>query len=144
VIDNLSSVLQAVGQRDAQLSDLIVQLQRFMTGLAQDRNTIGNAIDGVNRLAVSTSGLLAQVRGPFAADVKSITDLTDNLNANSSTITYVLQQLPPTVAGLIRTGDYGSWFNFYLCSFSAILTLPGNQKTTLSNLAYGSSKRCNS
>jgi phospholipid/cholesterol/gamma-HCH transport system substrate-binding protein len=144
VIDNLSSVLQAVGQRDAELSDLIVQLRNFMTGLAGDRTTIGNAIDGVNRLAQSTSGLLVQVRGPFAQDVKSITQLTDSLNANASTLTYVLQQLPPTVAGLIRTASYGSWFNFYLCSFSAILTLPGNHKTTFHNLAYGSSKRCNS
>jgi phospholipid/cholesterol/gamma-HCH transport system substrate-binding protein len=115
-----------------------------MSGFAADRATIGNAIDGVNQLAESTSGLLAQVRGPFAQDVKDITKLTDNLNANSSTITYVLNQLPPTVAGLIRTASYGSWFNFYLCSFSAIITLPGNHKTTLHNLSYGSSKRCNS
>ncbi|HJQ44652.1 MAG TPA: MlaD family protein [Jatrophihabitantaceae bacterium] len=143
VIDNLSSVLQAVGQRDNELSDLVVQLRNFMTGLASDRNTIGNAIDGVNRLAESTSGLLTQVRGPFAQDVESITQLSDSLNANASTITYVLRQLPPTVAGLIRTASYGSWFNFYLCSFSAILTLPGNHKTTFHNLAYGSSKRCN-
>jgi phospholipid/cholesterol/gamma-HCH transport system substrate-binding protein len=144
VIDNLSSVLQAVGQRDSELGNLITELRDFMSGLASDRTTIGNAIVGVNRLAESTSGLLAQVRGPLAQDIKSITNLTDNLNANSSTITYVLQQLPPTVAGLIRTADYGSWFNFYLCSFSAILTLPGNTKYTLHNLAYGSAKRCNS
>jgi phospholipid/cholesterol/gamma-HCH transport system substrate-binding protein len=142
VIDNLSSVLQAVGQRDAELSDLIVQLRNFMTGLASDRNTIGNAIDGVNRLAESTSGLLAQVRGPFAQDVKSITDLSDNLNANASTITYVLRQLPPTVAGLIRTASYGSWFNFYLCSASGILSLPG-VKVPLPDFAANSTKRCN-
>jgi phospholipid/cholesterol/gamma-HCH transport system substrate-binding protein len=143
VIDNLSSVLQAVGQRDAELSDLIVQLRNFMSGLASDRNTIGNAIDGVNRLAQSTSGLLEQVRGPFAQDVKSITDLTDSLNANASTITYVLRQLPPTVAGLIRTASYGSWFNFYLCSASGILSLPG-VKIPIPDIAGNSTKRCNS
>jgi phospholipid/cholesterol/gamma-HCH transport system substrate-binding protein len=142
VIDNLSSVLTAVGQRDAELSDLIVQLRNFMTGLANDRSTIGNAIEGVNRLAESTSGLLTQVRGPFAQDVKSITDLSDSLNANASTITYVLNQLPPTVAGLIRTASYGSWFNFYLCSASGILSLPG-VKVPLPDFAGNSTKRCN-
>jgi phospholipid/cholesterol/gamma-HCH transport system substrate-binding protein len=144
VIDNLKDVLVAVQQRDSGLTDLIKELNTFMTGFAQDRNTIGNAIDGVNQLAQSTSGLLVQVRQPLAQDVKDITKLTNNLNKNSSTITYVLNQLPPTVAGLIRTASYGSWFNFYLCSFSAIITLPGNHKTTLHNLSYGSSKRCNS
>ena len=38
---------------------------------------------------------------------------------------YVLQQLPDTVGTLIRTASYGSWFNFYLCSVSGTLTLPG-------------------
>jgi phospholipid/cholesterol/gamma-HCH transport system substrate-binding protein len=143
VIDNLSSVLGAVGQRDAELNDLVIQLRNFMSGLASDRNTIGNAIDGVNRLAVSTAGLLTQVREPFAKDVKSITGLVDQLNANSGVLTYVIQQLPPTVAALIRTASYGSWFNFYLCSASGSVTLPGNKKMPIS-FANGSHARCNS
>jgi phospholipid/cholesterol/gamma-HCH transport system substrate-binding protein len=144
VIDNLSSVLSAVGTRDTELNDLIIQLRTFISGLAADRNTIGNAIDGINNLATSTAGLLTQVRAPLAKDIKSITDLVDVLNANSSTITFVLQQLPPTVAGLIRTTSYGSWFNFYLCSLSGILTLPGNTKIPLHNLVDGNTARCGS
>ncbi|MFN2562503.1 MAG: MCE family protein [Jatrophihabitans sp.] len=144
VIDNLSSVLSAVGSRDTELNDLIIQLRTFISGLAADRNTIGNAIDGINNLATSTAGLLTQVRAPLAKDIKTITDLVDVLNANSSTITFVLQQLPPTVAGLIRTTSYGSWFNFYLCSLSGILTLPGNTKIPLHNLANGDTARCGS
>ena len=143
VIDNLQSVLSAVADRDTQLSNLVVELRDFMTGLANDRDTIGNAITGVNNLAQSTSNLLTQVRGPFADDVKSITDLSDSLNANASTLTYVLQQLPPTVGGLIRTASYGSWFNFYLCSASGILTLPG-VKVPIPDFSANSTKRCNS
>src|SRR5581483_2210138 len=109
--DNLTSVLQAVGQRDGELRQLIIQLTTFIHGLAADRNTIGNAIDGINHLATSTAGLLTQVRGPLATDIKSVNGLVSTLNDNSSTIKYVVQQLPPTVAGLIRTADYGSWFN---------------------------------
>jgi phospholipid/cholesterol/gamma-HCH transport system substrate-binding protein len=141
VIDNLTSVLTAVGQRDAELSDLIVQLKDFFSGLAADRHTIGNAIDGVNRLAVSTAGLLTRVRGPFKQDVKSITGLVDTLNANRSTIRFVIQQLPPTVGALIRTASYGSWFNFYLCEASGTLVLPGyKHEITFSN---GGQPRCN-
>jgi phospholipid/cholesterol/gamma-HCH transport system substrate-binding protein len=142
VIDNLTGVLTAVGNRDAELNNLIIQLRTFISGLAADRNTIGNAIDGVNRLATSTAGLLTHVRGPLASDIKDVTGLVDTLNNNSSTIKFVVRQLPPTVAGLIRTASYGSWFNFYLCSLSGILTLPGNTKVPLSGLVDGSAKRC--
>ena len=49
LIDNLSAVLDTLGQRDAELSDLIVQLQRFVSGLAGDRVTIGDSITGINQ-----------------------------------------------------------------------------------------------
>lgn len=142
VINNLNDVLSAVAQRDGQLSSLIVQLRDFMTGLANDRNTIGNAIDGINRLATSTAGLLTRVRGPLKQDVKSITGLVDMLNRNAPVLTYVIKQLPPTVAALIRTASYGSWFNFYLCSAAGILTLPGNVQKHIT-FANGGHPRCN-
>jgi phospholipid/cholesterol/gamma-HCH transport system substrate-binding protein len=143
VIDNLTGVLQTVGERDAELRDLIDQLQAFITGLANDRDTIGNAIEGVNRLAQSTAGLLTQVREPFARDVRSITGLVDVLNRNSGTLTYVIKQLPPTVGALIRTASYGSWFNFYLCEGSGTLVLPGGYKQEIT-LRGSNQPRCNS
>ena len=143
VVDNLTSVLTAVGERDNELSNLIIQLKDFFTGLANDRNTIGNAIVGVNRLAQSTANLLTHVRGPFAKDVKSITGLVDQLNQQSGTLKFVIQQLPPTVGALIRTADYGSWFNFYLCASSGDLVLPG-KTIPLGDLVSGTSVRCNS
>jgi phospholipid/cholesterol/gamma-HCH transport system substrate-binding protein len=143
VIDNLTGVLTAVGQHDDQLSDLIVQLRRFVSGLAQDRTTIGNAIDGVNDLATSTAGLLTQVRAPLAKDIKSVSRLAATLNANSGTIKYVIDELPPTVAGLIRTASYGSWFNFYLCTVSGIISYPGGGSNQF-KFTQGSQARCKS
>jgi phospholipid/cholesterol/gamma-HCH transport system substrate-binding protein len=143
VIDNLTSTLTAVGERDAELNDLIIQLKNFFSGLAADRHTIGDAIVGINKLAVNTSGLLEKVRGPFARDVRSITGLVDELNKNSDTLTFVLKQLPPTVGALIRTASYGSWFNFYLCEASGTLVLPGGVKKEI-QLSNGAQPRCNS
>ncbi|PZS13975.1 MAG: MCE family protein [Pseudonocardiales bacterium] len=125
VVDNLASVLTVVGDRDAELSNLILQLQGFISGLSADRNAIGNSIDSINALATSTAGLLTRVRGPLAKDIVDITALTANLNRNSATVQSVLQELPGTVATLVRTGSYGSWFNFYLCSVSGTITFPG-------------------
>jgi phospholipid/cholesterol/gamma-HCH transport system substrate-binding protein len=124
VVDNLSSVLSAIASRDSELSNLILQLQRFISGLAQDRTSIGNSIDSINNLATSTTGLLTQIRAPLAKDITDLSALTANLNKGSSTVAAFLQQLPNTVAALVRTGSYGSWFNFYLCSVSADIKLP--------------------
>jgi phospholipid/cholesterol/gamma-HCH transport system substrate-binding protein len=127
VISNLASVLTTIGQRDTELSNLIVQLQGFISGLASDRFTIGNAIDGINKLSTNTAGLLTQVRQPLAKDIKDVTGLVGVLNANSGTINYVVNQLPGTVGALIRTASYGSWFNFYLCDTSGTIKLPGGK-----------------
>jgi phospholipid/cholesterol/gamma-HCH transport system substrate-binding protein len=128
LVDNLSSVLDTLGQRDQKLSELIVQLQRWVSGLAGDRKTIGNSITGINDLAASTTGLLQKVRGPLKQDVIDLTGLAATLNAGSSTIDGVLQRLPTKVATLTRTATYGSWFNFYTCSLGGTVTLPGNLK----------------
>ncbi len=130
VIDNLSSVLGAVAQRDSELSNLIIQLKSFVSGLAQDRTTIGNSITGINNLATSTAGLLTQIRAPLKADVTALTGLASNLVKNSSSVQYLLDNLAPTVGGLIRTAQYGSWFNFYLCSVSGSVSI-GSGATAL-------------
>jgi phospholipid/cholesterol/gamma-HCH transport system substrate-binding protein len=142
VVDNLSSVLTAVGARDAELSNLIVQLQGFVSGLAQDRTTIGNAIDSINSLATSTSGLLTKVRAPLKKDIVDLTGLVGNLNQGSDAIKYFVQQLPPTVGALIRTASYGSWFNFYLCTVSGTITLPGGTSTLHLDTPTSPQKRC--
>jgi phospholipid/cholesterol/gamma-HCH transport system substrate-binding protein len=125
VVDNLSSVLKVVADHDTELSNLLLQLQQFISGLSADRHAIGTSIDGVNALTTSTAGLLARVRAPLAKDITDLTVLTANLNRNSATVQQVLQELPNTVAALIRTGSYGSWFNFYLCSVSGTIAFPG-------------------
>jgi phospholipid/cholesterol/gamma-HCH transport system substrate-binding protein len=127
VVDNLTSVLNTIGQRDTELSNLIVQLQGFISGLANDRTTIGNALSGINNLTTSTAGLLQQVRKPLATDIKDITGLVGVLNANGKTIKFVVNQLPGTIGALVRTASYGSWFNFYLCDQSGTITLPGGK-----------------
>lgn len=141
VIDNLSSVLNAVGQRDQQLSQLIIQLKNFVSGLAQDRKTIGNAIVGINGLATSTAGLLQQVRAPLKSDIIQLNGVVANLNRNSDTTQYVLKQLSPTVAGLIRTASYGSWFNFYLCQVEGELTI-GPLQVPIPKVNTGTGSRC--
>jgi phospholipid/cholesterol/gamma-HCH transport system substrate-binding protein len=131
VIDNLSQTLNIIGTHDSQLSNLIVQLRRFVSGFASDRKQIGDAIVGINNLSTTTAGLLTKVRGPLAKDITDLTGLVGVLNQHQSELQYLLTNLAPTVAGLIRTASYGSWFNFYLCDVDAFLTLPSGKEKTV-------------
>lgn len=142
VINNLNSVLIAVGNRDQELSQLIIEMRRFVSGLAQDRTTIGDAIDGINHLATTTAGLLKQARQPLATDIVKLTGLVGVLNRNQPTLEYVIHQLPPTVGALIRTAQYGSWFNFYLCEAHGTVTLPGGKSMDITFAHKENVKRC--
>jgi phospholipid/cholesterol/gamma-HCH transport system substrate-binding protein len=134
-------VLDTVGQRDAKLAELISQLQRWISGLAADRTTIGDSITGINDLTSSTAGLLEKSRPQLKQDVIDLTGLARTLNAGSGVIDGVLQRLPNKVATLTRTATYGSWFNFYICSMGGTVTLPGN--VTLSPTSIFPPARCN-
>jgi len=131
VVNNLTSVLTTIGDRDTELSDLITQLQQFVSGLAQDRNTIGDAVNGINALATSTAGLLTNIRAPLAKDIVDLTGFAGGLNKSSDSVKFVLQQFPGTLASLVRTGSYGSWFNFYLCTINGTIKLPGGRLVTI-------------
>ena len=134
MIDNLTTVLTAISKRDTQLSSLIIQLKNFVSGLATDRHTIGNAIVGINGLATSTTSLLEQIRPPLKKDIVGLTGLAGNLNQNKKVLRQVINQLAPTLGGLVRTASYGSWFNFYLCSVSGQISLPGGEALNLNAL----------
>lgn len=125
VITNLNGVLDAVNAHTPQLSDLIVRSQRLVSGLAADRKPIGDAITALGGLADTTSGLLSQVRDPLKNDISALGLLADNLNDNQSLVEHFIQFLPRKVTALTSTADYGSWFNFFLCTADGTVSIPG-------------------
>jgi phospholipid/cholesterol/gamma-HCH transport system substrate-binding protein len=115
VVDNLTTVLATVDQRDSELSDLIVQLRRLAEGFAQDRKDIGSSIAGIGDLTDATAGLLAGIRPGLRADVKNLGALAANLDKGKAEIDGVLQRLPEKLNRIVATASYGGWFNVYLC-----------------------------
>lgn len=115
VVDNLTTVLATVDERDTELSDLIVQLKRLAQGFAADRKDIGASIAGIGELTDATAGLLEGIRPSLRADIKSLGDLAATLDDNKATVDGVLQRLPEKLNRIVATASYGGWFNFYLC-----------------------------
>jgi phospholipid/cholesterol/gamma-HCH transport system substrate-binding protein len=125
VIDNLNGALETINARGDKLSTLVVQVQQLVSGLAKDRKPIGEAIDALGGLADTTSGLLSQARAPLKKDIAALGRLTNNLNDSEDVVEHFIQFLPEKTAKLTRLVSYGSWFNFYLCSASGSVGIPG-------------------
>ncbi|HEY0451359.1 MCE family protein [Actinophytocola sp.] len=125
VINNLNGALDTINARGGKLSTLIVQVQQLVSGLAQDRQPIGDAIEALGGLAQTTSGLLTEARAPLKQDIAALGGLVNNLNDSESVVQHFIQFLPEKTAALTRTVSYGSWFNFYLCSTSGSIGIPG-------------------
>ena len=116
VIDNLNQVLGTVNARDDQLSALIVTLRRLVSGLAADREPIGQAVASIGDLTQTTAGFLDDARPGLKADIAALGDLSTNLDAGGPTIENFLHTAPDKLNTIARAASYGSWFQFYLCS----------------------------
>jgi phospholipid/cholesterol/gamma-HCH transport system substrate-binding protein len=125
VIDNLNTVLGTIDDRRVQVNQLISQLQQFVTGVAGDRQAIFDSLSSINELTGATSDLLAEGRPSIKNDIAGLNKLADTLADNGKTLDTGLKRTPNRLNELARASSYGSWFNFYLCSFDARIVMPG-------------------
>jgi phospholipid/cholesterol/gamma-HCH transport system substrate-binding protein len=143
-ITNLNAVLGTVDAHDAALKQLIDQLQRFMSGLAADRRTIGASLTNINSLTAQTADLLEVTRPSIKADITNLRALTTNLNKPSNTATFekFLSTSPGKITTITRTATYGSWFNFYMCDFAGTIKLPSGPDIQLDKPGGVTDARC--
>ena len=125
VVDNLNSVLKTVNSHGEQLATLISSLSQLVSGLAADRTAIGGAITGISGLTTEVAGLFEQGQQPLKNSIKALGDLTGNLAASSGTLNTFLQTLPTKLNTIGRLASYGSWLNFYMCSVTGRIPVPG-------------------
>lgn len=140
LIDNLNAVLGNLDRHDRQLNDLLIQLQRFVSGLSADRKAIGRSLSGIDALTHSTGGLIKDARPHVHEDVKQLGKVAGTLDENKGTIDKTLKRLPKRANKLARTGSYGSWFNFFMCDFDGKVVLPTGK--TMTPTFHSDSARC--
>jgi len=126
LIDNLNQVLDHVADRDTQLSQLILTFRSFVHGLTEDREAILGSLDQISTVSVQTADLLEGIHEPLIEDVKQLEQVTGNINKNRQELDRALQVLPIKLEKVGNTGSYGSFFNFYLCSLTGNVKLPGD------------------
>lgn len=127
VITNLNDVLTAVNAKTPELNDTIDKMQQLVTGLAQDREPIGQAVQSLGDLATTTAGFLGEARKPLKDDIKALGDLSKLLNDHEAVVEHFIQFMPFKLKTITRTASYGSWFNFYNCKAEVALRLNSQQ-----------------
>jgi phospholipid/cholesterol/gamma-HCH transport system substrate-binding protein len=128
LISNLNTVLDtalspdgvagAGDTRGSELSTLIVQLQQVVSGLAADREPIGEAVSALGSLTETTAGLLAETRPALKENIAALGPLAETLNRHESLLDGMLAGLEARADAFTRAVSYGSWLNFYLCRLS--------------------------
>ena len=130
VIDNLTTTLTTVDQRHEELNTLVSELQRWMSDLAEDRDTIGSSLGNISDLTVVVADLIRQGRPLLKDDIVQLKKLAKLLNQpKNQQPVELLDRLPESMTDQTRTGTYGAWYNYYVCGFSGRITLPGNLGT---------------
>lgn len=142
VIENLKTVLGTIDQNNADFQTTLTELQRLVSGLAADKDPIGDALP---RLATATGGLndlLMQVRPDLKADFQQLGTLSQNLDDHTDDLNYVLGLLPETYKKLIRIGSYGSFLNMFVCGAALLVDAPGGGTTRITLPGGQNTGRC--
>lgn len=135
LVTDLNQVLGTVSTRDAQLSELVLQLQRFVSGLSRDRQDIGAAVQAIGGLTDSVSGLLVDARPALRQDIVELGGLADTLAREKGKVEAELRVLPKLLGRVNRTASYGSWFQFYLCDLGGSMTNTDGFRSQLSTFS---------
>lgn len=115
VIDDLTQVLGTVDEHSDDVVSLIDGLDELLTGLADDREQIGESLESLSRTTQTGAEIVEAIRPPLASVVEEAERMAAVFNSNSEAADRYLSLLPDGIRALGRGGAYGSYFNFYLC-----------------------------
>lgn len=142
LIDNLNAVLVTISGRNKQLNGLITDFDTLLQGLVKDRNALLGPLDTISTLSEQTASFTKGIRPSLVQDVKGLRKVTANVNASSDEVDRAFQILPIKLTKIGRTAIYGSYFNFYLCTLTGRIVLPGGAAVPLSYSPLNEA-RCN-
>ncbi|AIY17316.1 MCE family protein [Pimelobacter simplex] len=125
VMTNLKPVLDNLAGQGDEITQTVQELRALMTGLAEDRKSIGASIDGVSRLVGATSSLLKEVKVPLVRTTDRLVTVADMLERSRGSLKAAVPAFATVFESLGRATSYESALNVYVCSLSLALTANG-------------------
>lgn len=116
VLDNLTPVLNDLAGQGTELEATVIELKAMMTGLAKDRVAIGQALDGVSKLIVSSSDLLAEAKGPVTQASHEFRTTARLLAQNKERLAAAIGAFGTIFEAFGRATSYENALNIYACT----------------------------
>ncbi len=116
VITNLNTVLGTIDEKGAQFDASVDELQRLITGLAENRDPIAGAIVPLASAENDLTEMLEASRRPLQGVLENTRPLMQLMDARKDDINKVIEPLAENYMRLNSLGAYGAFFNVYYCS----------------------------
>ena len=116
VINNLNTVLGTVDEKGAQFDASVDQLQKLLTGLAENRDPIAGAIPPLASASNDLTDMLQQSRRPVQGVIENVRPMAERMDVRKADINKVIEPLAENYLRLNALGAYGSFFNIFYCS----------------------------
>lgn len=124
LIHNLDVVLGTMGRRRAEFDELVVNAQKVVSGLAEDRHRIGRSLVRLDTLTRTGTQYLASVRPGLHGTIEQTRRITAVLNSELDIVDHYISVLPGRLRKLGRVGAYGTFYNMYVCGVTFTVTGP--------------------
>jgi len=141
LIDNLNVVVGTISQDGPKFSGAIDRLERLVSGLSDDRNTIGDVIEALDNGTASLAELLTSARPPLSGTIDQLSRLAPILDNDKDRLETAIAKAPKNYRRLVRLGVAGATIPYYLCQ----LELRGTDlqgKTVISPFFRSDAGRC--
>ncbi|OBJ57601.1 MCE family protein [Mycobacterium asiaticum] len=141
LIDNLNTVVGTISRDGTKFSGAIDRLERLVSGLSNDRDTIGAAITALDNGTASLADLLSSARPSLSGTIDQLSRLAPILDDDKDRIDAAIAKAPKNYRKLVRLGVAGATIPYYLCQ----LELRGTDlqgKTVISPFFRSDAGRC--
>ncbi|WP_084523214.1 MCE family protein [Nocardia inohanensis] len=141
VIENLKTVLGTIDERDEAFGTTLDELQRLVSGLAADKDPIGDAIPRISGATGDLTALLQAARPDLKSTVQQLGRTATALDDQGDELEWLIQNLPESYRKLVRIGSYGSFLNIYVCGTDIMIDGPDGKPLLVSTpggqMGYG-------
>lgn len=123
-ITNLNTVLGTVDAKSAQFNASVDELQKLITGLAENTDVVAGAIPPLASTVTDMTQLLQTTRRPLQATLENVRPLATELDKRKAEVNNDIEQLGEDYLRLSALGAYGAFFNIYFCSVTIKINGP--------------------
>ncbi|MEH3138290.1 MAG: MCE family protein [Mycolicibacterium neoaurum] len=116
VITNLNTVLGTIDEKGEQFNASVDELQKLITGLAENRDPIAGAIAPLASAENDLTEMLKASRRPLQGVIENARPLMQRMDERKADINKVIEPLAENYMRLNGLGAYGAFFNIYYCS----------------------------